>query len=102
MPRKIANASPNDGTAVVSMPRMGWFVVTPPTSWGTRTVVSDMGDILSPMYPPEMTAPAAIAPDIFRSGAMPTNATPSVPAVVQELPVTTPTMAQRQRRLRRR
>ena len=25
---------------------------------------------------------------------MPTNATPSVPAVVQELPVTTPTMAQ--------
>ncbi len=54
---------------------MGWFVVTPPTSWGTRTVVSDMGDILPPMYPSGMTASAAIAPDIFRTGAMPTNAT---------------------------
>lgn len=52
MPRKIANASPSDGTTVVSMPRMGWFVVTPPTSWGTRTVVSDTGDILSPCIRP--------------------------------------------------
>ena len=69
------------GTTVVSMPWMGWFVVTPPTSWSTSTVVSDRGAILSPPYPPEMTTPAAIASDIFRTGAMPTNATPSVPAV---------------------
>ena len=52
MPRRIANASLNDGTAVVSMPRMGLFVLTPPTSWGTSTAVSDMSDILSPCIRP--------------------------------------------------
>ena len=38
--------------------------------------------------------PAAIGAETPRTGAMPTNATPSVPAVVQELPVTIPTRAQ--------
>src|SRR6516164_20674 len=93
-PRKIPTASTNDGATVHSMPRMCWFTVTPPTRLGTRIVVSDNGDILSPMYAPEMTAPAVIAVDIFSTGAMPTNATPSVAAVVQELPVTAPTSAQ--------
>jgi hypothetical protein len=46
------------------------------------------------MYAPETTAPAVIAVGIFSTGAMPTNATPSVAAVVQELPVTAPTTAQ--------
>jgi len=41
-----------------------------------------------------MTAPAVIASGIFSTGAMPTNATPRVAAVVQELPVTAPTSAQ--------
>ena len=41
-----------------------------------------------------MTAPAAIDVERPSTGAMPTNATPSVPAVVQELPVTAPTSAQ--------
>jgi hypothetical protein len=73
---------------------MCWLTLTPPTRPGIRMVVSDSGDILSPMYAPEMTAPAAIAVDTPRIGAIPTNATPSVPAVVQELPVTAPTTAQ--------
>ena len=42
-----------------------------------------------------MTAPAAIAwSSADARCAMPTNATPSVPAVVHELPVTMPTRAQ--------
>ena len=41
-----------------------------------------------------MTAPAAVASETPMTFAMPTNATPSVPAVVHELPVTTPTIAQ--------
>jgi hypothetical protein len=41
-----------------------------------------------------MTAPAAISSERPINLAMPTKATPSVPAVVQELPVTTPTTAQ--------
>jgi hypothetical protein len=35
-----------------------------------------------------------MAVDMPRIGAMPTKATPKVPAVVQELPVTMPTTAQ--------
>ena len=46
------------------------------------------------MYAPEMIAPAAIVVDMPRIGAIPMNATPSVPAVVHELPVTMPTTAQ--------
>src|SRR6516164_7071763 len=93
-PRKMPTARTKDGATVVSMPRMCWLVVTPPTRLGTRIVVSDSGDILSPMYAPEMTAPAVISVGIFSTGAMPTNATPKVAAVVQELPVTAPTTAQ--------
>ena len=66
----------------------------PPTIRGTRIVVSDSGVILSPKYAPQMTAPAAIGCDTPMTLAIPMNATPSVPAVVHELPVTMPTMAQ--------
>jgi hypothetical protein len=57
-------------------------------------VVSDSGVILSPKYAPQITAPAAAAVDKPIAEAMPTKATPSVPAVVHELPVTSPTSAQ--------
>ncbi len=40
-----------------------------------------------------MTAPAAIASSSPSTLLMPTNATPRVPAVVHELPVTMPTSA---------
>ena len=43
------NARTNDGTTVHSIPRMCSLTVTPPTKLGTSTVVSDSGDILSPM-----------------------------------------------------
>ncbi len=66
----------------------------PPTSLGTRIVVSDSGVILSPKYAPQITAPAATFSDRPRTFAMPTNATPRVPAVVHELPVIMPTSAQ--------
>ena len=56
-------------------------------------VVSDRGVILSPKYAPQMTAPAATASSSPRTVLMPTNATPRVPAVVHELPVTMPTRA---------
>ena len=39
----------NEGPTVHNIPRMCWFTVTPPTRLGTNTVVSDSGDILSPM-----------------------------------------------------
>ena len=41
-----------------------------------------------------MTAPAAMASSRPMTFAIPTKATPSVPTVVQELPVTIPTRAQ--------
>ena len=41
-----------------------------------------------------MTAPAAAASETPITRAIPTNATPSVPAVVHELPVIVPTTAQ--------
>jgi hypothetical protein len=49
---------------------------------------------LSPKYEPQMTAPAAIGFETPITPAIPMKATPSVPAVVHELPVTVPTTAQ--------
>jgi hypothetical protein len=57
-------------------------------------VVSDSGVILSPKYAPQITAPAAVGSSRPSTLAIPTKATPRVPAVVQELPVTMPTKAQ--------
>ena len=86
---------PSAGPAVQTMFRTCCPTVRPPpTSRGTRIVVSDSGVILSPKYAPQMTAPAATASSSPRTLLMPTNATPRVPAVVHELPVTMPTRAQ--------
>ena len=86
---------PIAGPAVQNMFLMCWPVVRPrPTSFGTRIVVSESGDILSPKYAPQITAPAAAASERPMTFDMPTKATPSVPAVVHELPVTMPTTAQ--------
>ena len=95
MTRKIARLMRSAGPAVQSMLRMCFAVVSPrPTSFGTRIVVSDSGDILSPKYAPQITEPAAAACESPITFAIPTKATPSVPAVVHELPVTMPTSAQ--------
>ena len=48
MMRKNASATRKAGTTVLAMPRMCWSTVTPPTIDGTRIVVSESGDILSP------------------------------------------------------
>ena len=61
---------------------------------GARLVVSESGDILSPKYAPEMTAPAVIGAERPMIWAMPINARPIVPAVVHELPIETATRAQ--------
>ena len=90
---------PIAGPAVQNMFLMCWLVVRPrPTSFGTRIVVSESGDILSPKYAPQITAPAAAASERPMTFAMPTKATPSVPAVVHELPVTMPTIGADRRR----
>ena len=59
-----------------------------------RLVVSDRGESLSPKYAPEIMAPAVTSIDMPAAAAMPTSATPTVPAVVQELPIETATTAQ--------
>ena len=82
------------GPEVQSMAPMCSWVVTPPTMLGTRTVVSEIGVILSPKYAPEITAPAAMAGSAPTSGASATKATPSVAAVVHELPMARPTRPQ--------
>src|SRR5829696_928204 len=70
------------------------LTVTPPTIDGTSTVVSESGVSLSPKYAPETTAPAVITGSAPSSGARATNATPSVAAVVHELPIVSPTRPQ--------
>ena len=83
------------GPTVHAIPRMCSFVVTPPTRLGHEDRrLRQRNDILSPQYAPETTAPAAIVSDTPRMGAIPTKATPMVPAVVHELPVIEPTRAQ--------
>src|SRR5215203_7259513 len=91
--RNNTAAMTNDGITVHIIARM-WLATDAPVMLGTSTVVSDSGVILSPTYAPEITAPAVIAWSMPSTLAMPTKATPSVPDVVQELPVTNPVMAQ--------
>lgn len=50
-------------------------------------MVSLKGDILSPKYAPEITAPAIIPVEMPKADPMPTSAIPTVAEVVQELPV---------------
>jgi hypothetical protein len=93
--RKITRLIASAGPAVQTMFRTWRPTVSPrPTSFGTRIVVSESGVILSPKYAPQITAPAAAFGESPITRAIPTKATPIVPAVVQELPVTRPTTAQ--------
>ncbi|MPN51770.1 hypothetical protein SDC9_199419 [bioreactor metagenome] len=64
-----------------------WSNNVDPAIAGARFVVSDKGDILSPKYAPDTIQPAANGTDTPRPEAIPISATPTVPAVVQELPV---------------
>ena len=80
------HASANAGTDVHTWARM-WSNVSAFTIWADRIVVSDSGEVLSPRYAPEMTAPAVMAGDTPSRPAMPTRPTPIVPAVVHELPI---------------
>lgn len=57
-------------------------------------VVSDSGDSLSPRYAPEMTAPAVIGAETPIIEAMPTSPTPTVAAVVHEMPMDIATVPQ--------
>ena len=57
-------------------------------------VVSDNGDILSPKYAPEMTAPATIPAGIPILSPIPIPATPIVAIVDHELPIANETIAQ--------
>ena len=94
--RKITRLIPSAGPAVQNMLRMCSPVVRPPpTSRGTRIVVSDSGVILSPKYAPQMTAPGGdLRGDAHAASPSRRTRRPSVPAVVHELPVTIPTIAQ--------
>ena len=58
-----------------------------PAIAGAKFVVSLKGDILSPKYAPDITAPAIIPGFIPNTEPIPINAIPTVAEVVQELPV---------------
>ncbi len=58
-----------------------------PAIAGAKFVVSERGDILSPKYAPDIIAPAIIGVGMPRPWPIPRSAIPTVPAVVQELPV---------------
>ena len=64
-----------------------------PDADDARIVVSDKGDILSPKYAPEIIAPAVQDDGMDNASPIPKSATPIVATVVQELPVTTLTIA---------
>jgi len=66
-----------------------------PAIAGARFVVSDNGDILSPKYAPDTTAPAVIGAGNPRAAPTPIRATPMEPAVDHEEPVARDTMEQR-------
>lgn len=65
-----------------------------PATAAARFVVSDNGDILSPKYAPEITAPAAKAGFSPSASEIATSATPIVPITVHELPTARATTAQ--------
>ena len=76
----------NDGTAVYSMCRM-WVYSSTSAATEARIVESDKGDILSPKYAPEITAPAMSGSGAPSAVAVPIMATPMVPADPHEVPV---------------
>ena len=65
-----------------------------PAIAAAKFVVSDKGDILSPKYAPEITAPAVIPRGMPIALPIPIKAIPTVADVVQELPVAIEIMAQ--------
>ena len=66
-----------------------------PAMAGARLVVSESGDILSPKYAPDTTAPAVIAGGKPSAVPTPISATPMEPAVDQDDPVAKDTILQR-------
>ena len=58
-----------------------------PAAIGAKFVVSDNGDILSPKYAPETTAPATTGNGAPIPAATPISTTPTVPADPHEVPV---------------
>ena len=66
-----------------------WSKSFTPVVEAASTVVSDSGDILSPKYAPEITAPAIQASLYPIIEPMPIKAMPMVAHVVHELPVRT-------------
>ena len=76
------------GTVVIIMYRI-WVNKSVPAMADARLVVSDKGDILSPKYAPEITAPATTPGGKPIAFPIPTNAIPTVADVVQLLPVAT-------------
>ena len=64
-----------------------WVNKSVPAIAGARFVVSDRGDILSPKYAPETTAPATIPRFNPIASPIPTRAIPTVADVVHEIPV---------------
>ena len=83
---KTINAIVIVGTVVIDIYRMCVNKSVPAIA-GAKFVVSLNGDILSPKYAPEITAPAIIPVGIPKALPIPTNAIPTVAEVVQELPV---------------
>ena len=69
-----------------------WSNRLEPATAGARFVVSDSGDILSPKYAPDTTAPADIADGNPRAVPIPMIATPMEPAVDHDEPVASDTM----------
>ncbi len=65
-----------------------------PARAGAMFVVSDKGDILSPKYAPDRTAPATIGNGNPRPAPTPIRATPIVPVVPQLVPVASDVSAQ--------
>src|SRR5690606_22761570 len=91
--RNTIAAITNAGTDVQTW-RLMCSRTSTPTTCEARIVVSESGDVLSPRYAPETTAPAVISGETPRATAMPTNPTPTVPAVVHELPMHSATIPQ--------
>ena len=72
---------------VVQIICLMWVKRSVPVTAGAKFVVSERGDILSPKYAPEITAPAVIPADMLKAVPTAIKAIPTVAEVVYELPV---------------
>ena len=66
--------------------------ISEPAIAGARFVVSERGESLSPIYAPEIIAPAVICGGIPSPAPIPIRAIPIVAAVLQEFPVVSATI----------